>query len=346
MRILRHTFLYGCLLLSLLAVGQSGTVGIIEIFGNRHVSKDTILRLLPVKEGDSIANEAMFDSIFAAIQHIPGTKSGRVDAVCCDEQGKLILYIGIVENDSAILKWREPPGEDISLPEKMMNDYGKFFQVLVEGINLGQSGDDHSEGHSLVQYAPARAIQENFKTYALQLELLRRVLAFSKYEEHRAAGAQIIAYAPDKSTIIKDLIAAAEDNDETVRNNAVRALGVIANYALVHPAANLKIPADPFIKMVNSNVWYDRKKATSLLYYLTASRDPVLLNELKNRALNSLAEMAQWRNIGHSSGSYAILARIAGRFEATISNDINERNFARKVPGLLETIRNSKATKH
>ena len=102
------------------------------------------------------------------------------------------------------------------------------------------------------------------------------------------------------------------DPDDEVRNNAVRALAILAGWANEHPEAEIAIPGEPFIDFLNSVSWTDRNKGVFVLMALTDSRHPALLAQLRARALPSLVEMARWTNPGHAMGAFVILARMAG----------------------------------
>jgi hypothetical protein len=94
-----------------------------------------------------------------------------------------------------------------------------------------------------------------------------------------------------------------------VRNNALRALGVLARSDKRIAAG---IPASNFVAMLNSGIWTDRNKGAALLDVLTQARRPGLLSQLRNSALDSLIEMASWRSSGHAEAARSILGRVAG----------------------------------
>jgi len=109
-------------------------------------------------------------------------------------------------------------------------------------------------------------------------------------------------------------VRASRDEDEIVRNNAIRALGVLAkSNSKIAP----EIPPNSFIEMLNSGAWTDRNKAGGLLMALSSNRNPKLLQQLKSAALPSLVEMAKW-DPGHAESSRILLGRIAGLEEARI----------------------------
>jgi predicted dienelactone hydrolase len=97
-----------------------------------------------------------------------------------------------------------------------------------------------------------------------------------------------------------------------VRNNATRALAVLAAWVNRNPQAGVAIPPELFLDFLNSVSWTDRNKGLMVLMPLTASRDPALLAQLRSRALPSLVEMARWTNAGHALHPFLILARTAG----------------------------------
>ncbi len=113
---------------------------------------------------------------------------------------------------------------------------------------------------------------------------------------------------------------ATDDPNENVRNNATRALGILAGYIRMHPNLKVTIPAEPFIKMLNSIVWTDRNKGAGVVMYLTEDRNPILLNKLKQHSLPSIIEMARWKSREHAFFSFIILGRIAGVDEQSLIN--------------------------
>ncbi|HVH71736.1 MAG TPA: hypothetical protein VNB49_11580 [Candidatus Dormibacteraeota bacterium] len=116
---------------------------------------------------------------------------------------------------------------------------------------------------------------------------------------------------------IAALARATEDMDADVRNNALRALWILA---MDSTEAAAEIPGQDFVQMLNSRNWHDRNKAGSLLTSITVSRPRQLLERLRTTALPSLIEMAQWENPGHAYSYRVLLGRIAGLDDAQIQN--------------------------
>ena len=89
---------------------------------------------------------------------------------------------------------------------------------------------------------------------------------------------EALGYARQSPRQVLALMRAARDPDEGVRNNATRAIAVLARAN--HRLAS-QISPDTFIEMLNSGIWTDRNKGAMVLMSLTAKRDPaVLTNQL------------------------------------------------------------------
>lgn len=139
--------------------------------------------------------------------------------------------------------------------------------------------------------------------------IVTRVLASARNVEHRQIGAQMLGYAVKSPEQIAALIRASHDVDDGVRNNAIRALVVLAGSSAEVSAS---IPGECFIGLLNSGLWTDRNKSAELLSVLTTQRDPQLLTCLREQALTSLVEMARWSYRGHADSARVMLGRIAG----------------------------------
>lgn len=315
-------------------------IGSIDIYGNRNIPSDTILKSAKISAGDSITRQLLVNrNIEKNIQTIKGVKLVKTALICCNKNGYYYLFIGIAENDSSILFHRDPPKLRIILPEKYTNAYKQFSSRLSDAIHAGQASEDWSYGHTLINYPPARRIQEKYKAWADEdFAVLSKVLRSSAYADQRATAAQIIAYHFDKPKVIPELMYAIIDESDEVRNNAVRAIAVIAFYASEHPEKKIKIPYLPFIRLINSVFWSDRNKGLSVLIQLTKSGDTEILHKLKEKSLPALKEMAVWNSPVHAMPAYVILGRIAGMPEDEISRLASGTNFAEDARKLANSI--------
>jgi hypothetical protein len=309
-----------CLALVLAAVplhAQQPPVGIVDVYGARTLTAQRLREAAAIEVGDSVT-EQMRTRALARLRALPNVRGADVAIVCC-ENGRSIAYIGVDEAVGPALSFGAAPTGTARLPGNIIQAGQEFDRALQEGVLQDQTEEDDSEGHSFMRYAPARAAQEKFAAYALgNVAVLRDVLQNSSDAGQRALAAQVIAYAVNKRAVVPDLIAALNDPDEIVRNNATRALAVMASWSARHPEAALTIPHSPFIQMLNSPVWTDRNKAAFVLMSLTSSRNSLMFRDLRTQAIPALADMVRWQAFGHAFPAALILGRMAGIPEGEI----------------------------
>lgn len=292
------------------AAAQLPRVGIIDFYGLRTLQPKDLAAAVGVQIGDSLV--ATSAQLRARLLQVPGVADAAVSVVCC-EGARSIMYVGVREHGAAAMTFRPAPTGSEELTPDIVASGARYFQALMAGVRAGVAQENDSAGHSLAEYTPARIEQLIFIDYAAtHLDLLRAVLRNSANAEQRALAAQVIAYTSEKRSVVPDLVDAVRDPNEEVRNNAMRALAVMAMYEQAHPEAGLNVPHAPFIDMLNSIAWTDRNKASFALAALTTSRDPKLLAELRARALDALVEMTRWRAEGHAMAPAVILGRVAG----------------------------------
>ncbi|MDR3700850.1 MAG: hypothetical protein P4L56_14490 [Candidatus Sulfopaludibacter sp.] len=200
----------------------------------------------------------------------------------------------------------------------MKGAHDEAMEAWGQAVQNGNSGEDRSRGYSLLEDPAARAKQLAFREVVLREEKnVLTVLATSSNNEQRAIAAEALGYARRSARQIAALVQAGLDPDSTVRNNAMRALVVLVT---ADPKIGAKIPTGPFISLLSSGSWVDHNKVSLLFEAMTRSRDPQLLRDLRAQALDSLVEMARWRNPGHSGAAKMILGRIAGIDESMLEN--------------------------
>lgn len=301
-----------CLFLSS-STAQMPPIGIIDFYGLHNLSENQARQALKIKEGDSVP--ASLDDAVKELRALPGVEDIHLSLGCCDSNGKSTLYIGVEEKGFPALRFRPAPEKNVLLSQDVVEAGRAFAKAIEQAVLSGDAVEDESQGHALTHYPAARAVQEQYIKFAARdLKQLRDVLHNSNNAEHRALAAQVIAYTKNKQAVVSDLVAAIEDPDDNVRNNAMRALSVMAQ-AQTEGGLKIRIPWTPFVKMLNSSVWIDRNKSSLTLMRLTQKRDPVLLAQLRDRALPSLVEMARWKERGHAVAGFFMLGRIAGLSE-------------------------------
>jgi hypothetical protein len=300
-----------------LAAQERPPVGIVDTYGLRALTAERVRGTAGISVGDTVTEREKLDAV-ARLLALPNVRDAHIAIVCC-ENGTSIAYIGVLEGGSPVSAFAEAPAGPARLPGNVIRDEAEFTKHLQEAVLQNQTEEDDSAGHSFVRYVPAREVQQRFAQYALgNVPALREVLRNSSDAHHRAVAAQVMAYAVNKSAVVPDLIAALRDPDATVRNNATRALAVMASWATKNPDVTLRIPHAPFVAMLNSAVWSDLNKAVFVLMSLTQTRDPAIMRDLRATALPALADIARWQAFGHSFAAGLILGRLAGIPEGEI----------------------------
>jgi hypothetical protein len=272
------------------------------------------------------------------LEALLNVQQARLNFVCCDA-GKAILYVGISEKGAPALQFRPAPQGRIRLPENMVQVGEALSDAFTRAAEKGDVGEDDSQGHALSHNPEARTLQERFVTFAEQhFKLLCSVLRESADAQHRALAAEIIAYVPNKRDVVKDLVYGMGDPDVGVRNNSMRALGVIAKFAPRAPRQSIKVPMQPFIAMLNSIEWTDRNKSAAALFQLTEKRDAPVLSSLRRHALQSLVEMARWKSPPHAQSAFFILGRVGKLSEEEIWQAWNSSNREALIQKVLKSI--------
>jgi hypothetical protein len=293
------------------ASAQMPRIGIIDVYGTHKTTPQQIRDALGISVGDSLTSLTLLQ-VPARLADLPGVASASVDPVCC-EDGKTMLYVGVIEDGAPTLELRAAPNGASRLTPDVIQAGTAFGEANMRAVMRGFMKEDVSQGHSLLADSAARMIQLQFVGLAAKhLDTLRKVLRTSSDGDHRAFAAQVLAYYSNKQAIVGDLVYAMRDADADVRNNATRALWVIAMYSQQHPELKINVPYEPFIDLLNSLSWTDRNKSSLALMQLTESRNPALLAALKARAFDSIVDIAQWTNPGHSMAGVFMLGRMAG----------------------------------
>ena len=308
--------LFPLIILPALLQAQPPTVGSIEFYGLHKLSEQRLLHALHLKSGDPLPPSR--GDMEDALEAVSGVVRAQVEAVCC-EQGKTTLFIGIEEKGAPHLEFRTAPSGEAVLPEDIVDTYHKFLEAVRDAARRGSTAEDLTAGHSLMADPDARDLQFQFAKYARANQpLLRDVLRDSADGEQRATAATLIAYAANKKEVINDLEYALQDPAESVRANALRALNAICVLAHRQPELGLHISPTWFVEMLNSNALSDRTHAADVLVTLTTQDGAAILRQIRERALDSITEMAQWKTLRYALPPFILTARIAGLTEDEI----------------------------
>ena len=223
---------------------------------------------------------------------------------------KLRKSLGVKEGDPL------PPSK-LDLEERL-DKVGDIVQTHVEAVCC-------SEGNAVLYAGVEERNAPHFETRVLEsgedlklpapddIEGLRQALRKADEASVRADAVALLGEAKASQAIVEDLQYAARDFDPLVRKAAVRGLVKMSMAAQIASPNDklLVLPTWP-IEMLNSVVWSDRNAASDALMELTESRDPTLLGKVRERAFDSLVQMAQWKFLPHALPPYLLLCRVSG----------------------------------
>jgi HEAT repeats len=316
------------LVVAMAAVGTPGIpgsdrrpLGEVDFFGSKGIDVERVRTALPFHEGDlfppaKVTSADLKRQVSEKIKQAIGREPTSVTFVCCDAKQHWAAFIGLPGDSYQELAFNPPPAGAIRFPKEAVRLRDQLDDAWQNAVMQGHATEDDSEGYTLTNEPKARKAQLAIRDYALHNEaLILKVLSSSSDAQHRAIAAQMLGYGRQSDEQIDALVHASLDPDEDVRNDAVRALEVLAG-----AKADLaqRIPPEPFIRLLRSGVWSDHNKASLLLVALTTARAPKILTQLRFDALDSLIEMARWRSIGHADAALTVLGRMAGIDEAAL----------------------------
>jgi hypothetical protein len=294
------------------AAPQIPRVRDIDLYGTGKVPASSILQAAKLQAGQPLP--ASRGELEDRINKISGIQRVRVEAICC-EGAEAILFVGVEVKDGPRVSFRsEPTGKSV-LPPGLADDYQQFIDVVGQAVQQKvRSGEvDVSLANS------ARAFEAKFATVTSEhMAELRDVLRNSEDSDQRAIAAAVIGYAPNKADVVGDLQFALQDPDESVRSNALRSLKALATAATRDPGLGVRISPTWLIELLNSLVLSDRLEAADILVTLSDAREAAVIDQMRTRALPSLAEMARWETLRYALPPFLLVGRIAGMDEEEI----------------------------
>lgn len=309
-------------------------IGPINYFGYDGLDLEKVRAALPLHTNDEVTF-ATFpeDQLKRVIQEATDRPATDIAVVCCDSNQRLLIFIGLTGSTSHPLSSSPTPTSNTHLDAQGLQLYNRDMAALMEAMTHGVAAEDDSEGYAVSAYPEMKAVNLAMRNYALNREKeLTTVLATAQDPKQRIAAAMLLGYAQRSPTQAQALSRALSDSNETVRNNATRALEVLASA----PNEPLNIDAQPLIQMLYSGKWTDRNKSSLLLMRLTESSNPSLLRTLHQQAMKPLIEGASWiGDPGHSDPFLILLGRIAGIPKPTLDGMVKSKD----VQGIVAAAR-------
>jgi hypothetical protein len=294
---------------------QAPRVGDIDFYGLHKVTAAEILKVTGISPGGPLPPSK--GDLEDKLEQLPNVVEARVEAVCC-EGDRTALFIGIEEKGEPHAAFRSEPAGEATLPQDLLDKYQQFLVTVQRAAAHGNTGEDLTAGHSMMDDAAARAFQADFVNYAAaHLDVLRKALHDSSDPDTRAAAAAIIGYGPKTQTVADELQFALDDPEPAVRANAIRALDALMVYAQKHPDAGLKIQPTWLVELLHSVDLRDRQESAKALTLMTDPAAPAAMQQaaidlIRERALTDLAEMARWPTLRYALPPFLLMGRIAG----------------------------------
>jgi HEAT repeats len=173
------------------------------------------------------------------VQSTVGHKPTDLALMCCNDRGEISIYVGLGGSNTAVLPLLPPPAQSTCLPVEAVHLHEDAAAAVGRAIEQGHSSEDDSRGYSLSADPAARTKQLSMHDYvATHEQPIEQALQGCADSKQRQAAATLLGYASQSPSQVAALVRASHDTDEAVRNNAVRALWVLAmsNSALRIPA--------------------------------------------------------------------------------------------------------------
>jgi hypothetical protein len=312
--------------------GASGRIGIIDWYGYSGLNPGRLRAALPFREGDRVPTEAEQEAARPALEKLAG-REVRFASICCLEGGDSTLFVGLAVPGAPQVIYHPRPAADVRLPKYVLAAFRRADTALQDAVRRGAAGEDDSEGYALPKDPGARSEYLKIRDWTrAHTATVLHVLASSRYDDQREYAAVALGYAEASSEQVKALVRASFDASGGVRDEAIRALGVLCNLGT---KITSQIPAERFIPLLYSLTWTDRNKAMMLFQSVTRQRDAAVLTQLREKALDPLREMAQWKDWNHAVSAMVLLGRIAGIEETRLWDLV----ISRKVDEILAAVR-------
>jgi hypothetical protein len=305
---------------------QTSRIGTVDFFGYGGLDLRQLRELMPLREGDEVPTAFRRKSIARAFESAIGRAPVTLDLLCCHPDGRQSLFVGMPEPDAPPLSFHAAPTGSGKLPPEVLRLDRDMGPERAYATSHDMAGEDVSKGYGLSEYPPLRALQLKLRGYSsAHVRNLIGAIHACPDNEQRAVAAEALGYADESKRQIAGLVYASLDSDKEVRNNAIRALWVLA---LHDPRMARDVPVEPYIPLLFSSNWSDRNKTLLLFDSITASRDEKILRKLRAHALGPLREMAQWHSEGHAWSAIFILGRIAGIEERRLLEMVHARDVS------------------
>ncbi|MCY1041495.1 hypothetical protein OV208_09230 [Corallococcus sp. bb12-1] len=297
------------------------TLAGVDAFGSRRADVETVRRVLGLTVGKPIVHSgALFAQKEAVLRkqfNLAFAKVGMIIFFAEELKGSAFVTVDLVDaEDAARLRFLPVPQGHPTDPEGLVAKWNAYFQRLtplqIQGRLDETSGCQVAHciggfGHpDLVGYEP-----EFLAKVPKSLDALTAVLREDANEDHRAAAAYLLAYAPTARESVRRLVPFIRDSSSMVRNNVLRVLTATQEVAK-EPLLDVATVVDAASMPTTS----DRNKALFLLLYLLEDLSPEALEAqragLTRQLGESLVAMAALQQPINRDPALKVLERLSG----------------------------------
>src|SRR3954447_2963726 len=161
-----------------------------QFFGYKGLNLLAIQSGLPVHEGGAYTASTR-QQIQTAVEQVLGRAPTDVAAICCDDHGDRLLYIGLPGRTVEFLPDNPAPTGEERLPSSIMNVYQRLNAALEAAVRKGgdSAQEEVSNGYSLVIDPTARALELQVRAWAVpnEVQLIRVLRNCGSVEDRRVA---------------------------------------------------------------------------------------------------------------------------------------------------------------
>lgn len=283
----------------------------IYYFGCQGINLSKVQEVIPLKVGDAIeVNASEIRALKAKISDLISKAIGEppTDVAFAFADKTCYCYIGLRgKNFHSPSTTPVGPRDESKLPEKLLERYLEISQASLKGLKPN-SGSEKLK---------ARLLKEELQKEAQKsADLLVKVLSFSKETLQRKVAVNCLGLIAKSKQQIEAIAKATNDVDAGVRAEAMSVLMEIGRKD--DSRADL-VPTSQFVQLLNSGSWGERNKACVLASIYSNLKSPGLNDELKDKALPSLLEVASW-DADHSRPALYTLGRVCGMSNGQIGD--------------------------
>jgi hypothetical protein len=168
------------LLWGVLALGEaapSDTIGVIDFFGYQGLDVAKVRAALPVRAGDPFTRntKALIED---AVERVIGKRPTDVARVCCDGNGRSLIYVGLPGGTYKPFVLDPAPAGRERLPAEILSLEQRVGEARAAAVRKGGDAaqEDDSQGYALSKDPAMRALQLEIRAWALLVEQVHEIV--------------------------------------------------------------------------------------------------------------------------------------------------------------------------